>query len=55
MDLVPTAVAARSCRISLERRRVVPGRPRGLLGHLLEPDDLVRAVAGQFGQMPTRP
>ncbi len=52
MDLVPTAVAARRRRISLELRRVVAGRLRGLLGHLLETNHLVGAASGQLGQSP---
>ena len=36
----------------LECRGVVAGRLRGLLGHLLEPNDLVSAVAGQRAQLP---
>ena len=35
----------------LERDRIVTGRSRGLLGHLLETNDLVRVVAGQGGHL----
>ena len=37
----------------LERRCVVAGRLRGLLGHLLETNDLVSAAAGQRAKSPT--
>ena len=47
---MPTAVAARSSQDFAECRRVISRHPRGLLGDLLKPDDLVRAAAGQVGQ-----